>query len=228
LHIRECESDGWTRAAPAQLGASLGVHKADRPAIVDDLQIRTDREVVTLDPRRLDGGDYMTSTLASRGVRLRRRHRRHDGPMTMTYGDLVDRLVELGIAPPARRMEHAALLDEEVADVNGAVLADLGVAVYLEEHDLAVGSWPAMVLPAVRDALTRAGRTTSPRRCGPVVTTVFAARPNPRRWPRGEIGSRPTASRRGTIRCSGRIADGGSPPSSSSTSPASRALTSRS
>ncbi|GAA0917925.1 hypothetical protein [Virgisporangium aurantiacum] len=61
--------------------------------------------------------------------------------MTLTYGDLLDRLIQLGIAPPDRRTDPdlAGFLDDEVEEVDGTTFAELGVAVFVEGVDGDVG-----------------------------------------------------------------------------------------
>jgi hypothetical protein len=57
--------------------------------------------------------------------------------MTVTYGDVLDRLIKLGVAPPERRTELTdPWIDEEVEEFDGGVFHDLGVTLYVHADDV--------------------------------------------------------------------------------------------
>jgi hypothetical protein len=67
--------------------------------------------------------------------------------MTMTYGDVLDRLIKLGVAPGPR---DDAWLGEPVEQFDGQVFADLGVALHVHGDDVDA------VAAAYRDVLHNA------------------------------------------------------------------------
>jgi hypothetical protein len=89
----------------------------------------------------------------------------HDAAVTMTYGDVLDRLIELGIAPAGRRKELTdSWIDNEVEEFDGAVFADLGVVLYVHGDDV------DHVGPAYREILESAAALSG----GSVVVTDVA------------------------------------------------------
>ncbi|GAA4253616.1 hypothetical protein [Dactylosporangium darangshiense] len=82
-----------------------------------------------------------------------------------TYGDVLDRLIELGVAPAERRQELTdAWIDTPVEEFDGGVFADLGVAVAVHGEDVDA------VEPAYRGILEEAAALSG----GSVVVTDVA------------------------------------------------------
>ena len=85
--------------------------------------------------------------------------------MAMTYGDVLDRLVELGVAPAERPAELAEwLLKAEVEEVDGEVFHDLGLAVHVHAEDVDRAG------PAYEDILAQAATVSG----GSIVITDVA------------------------------------------------------
>jgi hypothetical protein len=83
----------------------------------------------------------------------------------MTYGDVLDRLIDLGIAPAERRKELTdSWIDNEVEESDGGVFADLGVVLYVHGDDV------DQVGPAYREILESAAALSG----GSVVVTDVA------------------------------------------------------